>query len=425
MFKFLKEKLKSAISKLGKKAEEESSEDVKESITKKEDEIKQLEKERKQLEEQEKNVEKEIVSKKEKSAEKPKPAKKAEEKKEKPAPKKKEQKKEEAPAKSETAKLEKLEEKKQEIKKEEAEVQAEEKAAEKEKKGFFSKLTEKITKTRVSAESFESLFWELEVILLENNMAVEVIEKIKEDLKKNLVEQPIPRGKVEETISKSLKDSIKEVLSSEKIDLIGAIKSKKEKPFIICMIGINGSGKTTSIAKLARYLQKNDFSCVIAAADTFRAAAIDQLQKHADSLNVKLIKHDYGADAAAVAFDAVKHAQAKSRDVVLIDTAGRMHSNSNLMDEMKKIVRVAKPDLKVFVGESIVGNDCVEQAKKFDEAVGIDAIILSKADVDEKGGAAISISFVTRKPIIFIGTGQEYDDLEEFEPQIVLESLGL
>ena len=140
---------------------------------------------------------------------------------------------------------------------------------------------------------------------------------------------------------------------------------------------------------------------------------------------MKLIKHDYGSDPAAVAFDAIKHAKAKNIDVVLIDTAGRLHSNENLMEEMKKIIRVSKPSLKIFVGEAITGNDCVEQAKTFDEAVGIDGIILAKADVDEKGGTAISISYITKKPIMYLGTGQEYSDLKEFEPKMVTEGLGL
>jgi fused signal recognition particle receptor len=164
---------------------------------------------------------------------------------------------------------------------------------------------------------------------------------------------------------------------------------------------------------------------VLAAADTFRAAAIDQLQLHADKLGVKLIRHDYGSDPAAVAFDAIKHAEAKKIDIVLIDTAGRLHSNINLMDEMKKIMRVAKPDLKIFVGESITGNDCVEQAKHFNDAVGIDGIILAKADVDEKGGAAISVSYVTQKPILFLGIGQEYEDLQQFDKERLLASIGL
>lgn len=420
MFKFLKGKLKGAISKFGKKAEEEAVEEAEEKAEEKKEEIEELEKEKKELEEKEKKIEKEIREEKEKIArekkpEKPKPAEKPEEKK----PKKEEKK----PAPKEEIK--ELKEEKKEIKEEVKEVAADEEKAKKEKRGFLSKISERITKTKISGSGFEKLFWELEVALLENNVAFEVIEKIKSDLKENLVDKPLARGKTEKIVLETLKKSLTEVLSIEPVSLLEEIGRKKEKPYVICFIGVNGSGKTTTIAKVAQYLKKNSLSCVIAASDTFRAAAIDQMQLHADRLDVKLIKHDYGADAAAVAFDAVKHAQAKDRDVVLIDTAGRMHSNMNLMDEMKKIVRVAKPDMKVFVGESIVGNDCIEQAKNFEEAVGIDGIILSKADVDEKGGAAISISYVTKKPILFIGTGQEYDDLKEFEPDIVLESLGL
>ncbi|MBS3147373.1 signal recognition particle-docking protein FtsY [Candidatus Woesearchaeota archaeon] len=284
-------------------------------------------------------------------------------------------------------------------------------------------MTEKITTKKVSAEAFDELFWDLELALLENNVAVEVIEKIKTDLKSSIVDKLVPRGKVEEVIASSLHGSIESLFTVPSIDVLSKIKEKK--PFIICFIGINGSGKTTSIAKFTHYLQQNGLSVVLAAADTFRAAAIDQLQIHADNLKVKLIKHDYGSDPAAVAFDAIKHAEASKKDVVLIDTAGRLHSNVNLIDEMKKIVRVAKPDLKIFVGESITGNDCVEQAKKFDEAVGIDGIILSKADIDEKGGAAISVSFVTKKPILFLGMGQEYKDLQVFDKEKLLAGIGL
>ncbi len=199
----------------------------------------------------------------------------------------------------------------------------------------------------------------------------------------------------------------------------------QNKPVRIMFVGINGSGKTTTIAKIAKKLQDNKLKVVIAAADTFRAAAIHQLQEHADKLGVKLIKHDYGSDPAAVAFDTIKFAEAHGIDVVLIDTAGRLHSNVNLMDEMKKVARVSKPDFKIFIGESITGNDCVEQAKSFNEAIGIDGIILSKADIDEKGGAAISVSYVTKKPIYYIGTGQGYEDLKQFDPKLIFESVGL
>jgi len=207
--------------------------------------------------------------------------------------------------------------------------------------------------------------------------------------------------------------------------LIEEIENKKEKPYIIAFFGINGSGKTTTIAKLASMLKEMKISCVLAASDTFRAASIEQLQHNADKIGVKLIKHGYGSDPAAVAFDAIKHAKAKNIDVVLIDTAGRMHSNQNLIDELKKITRVTKPDLKIFVGESIAGNDCVEQAKTFNDAVGIDGIILAKADIDEKGGAAVSVSYVTKKPILYLGTGQKYGDLEPFNKEKIMNSIGL
>lgn len=291
-----------------------------------------------------------------------------------------------------------------------------------EKKGFFARLKESVVSKRISEKQFDDLFWDLEVVLLENNVAVEVIEKIKSDLKSGIVDKPILRGRVEQTIVDSLKKSVAGLFDVSRVDIFE--RMEKKKPLVICFLGVNGGGKTTTIAKVAFLLQKYNFSSVIAAADTFRAAAIDQLEQHAKTLGVKLIKHDYGADPAAVAYDAVKYAVAKGVDVVLIDTAGRLHSNVNLMDEMKKIVRVASPDLKIFVGESITGNDCVEQAKQFNELVGIDGIILAKADVDEKGGAAISISYVTKKPILFLGVGQRYEDLEEFDAGRLIESLG-
>jgi len=292
-----------------------------------------------------------------------------------------------------------------------------------EKKGFFSRLREAVTTKKISGQQFDELFWDLEVALLENNVAIEVIEKIKQDLKLSLVDKPIPRGKVEDTILATLKTSLEELFVVPDIDLLQLSETKK--PLVVCFVGINGSGKTTTIAKVAHMLKQRGKDVVLAAADTFRAAAIDQLQLHADKLGVKLIKHDYGADPAAVAFDAIKHAEATKKDLVLIDTAGRLHSNINLIDEMKKIVRVAKPDLILFIGESITGNDCVEQAKQFNEAVGINGIILSKADIDEKGGAAISVSYVTKKPILYLGVGQDYGDLKKFEPKALLESLGL
>ena len=290
------------------------------------------------------------------------------------------------------------------------------------KKSLFLKAKEILTTKKLSEAKFEELFWSLEQALLENNVAVEVIDKIKDDLKVKLVDRPLPRN-LEAVVSGTLQASIGDILSMSQKDILALARSKK--PFVIAFFGINGSGKTTTIAKIARLLQQHDLRCVMAAGDTFRAAAIQQLEEHANNLNIKLIKHDYGADAAAVAFDAVKHAEKNKMDVVLIDTAGRLHSDVNLMDELKKIVRVAKPDLKLFVGESITGNDCIEQAERFNEQIGIDGVILTKADVDEKGGTALSISFVIKKPILYVGTGQGYGDLKPFTKELVMENLGL
>ena len=416
MFKFLKDKLKSTISKISKKVDEEGKEETIEVEAKPEEKksffgkIKEklAKKEEPEVKPEEKKPEKEEIKVKEPE---PKPEKKEIKIEKKPEPKPVEKKPEPIVEKKPEPEVEKVEEKK--VVEEEPE----------EKKGFFGRMRQKVVTKKINESQFEELFWNLEVALLENNVATEVIEKIKEDLKPELVDKPIRRSKIEETIEASLKKSIGDLFEAKPFNLLDKIKQKK--PFVVCFVGINGSGKTTTIAKDAKMLLDNNKKLVLAAADTFRAAAIDQLQVHADKLGVKLIKQDYGSDPAAVAFDAIKHAESKNIDVVLIDTAGRMHANSNLMEEMSKIVRVAKPDLKIFVGESITGNDCVEQAKKFDEVVGIDAIILSKADVDEKGGAAVSVSYVTKKPIIYIGVGQEYKDLREFDSELILKNLGL
>lgn len=299
----------------------------------------------------------------------------------------------------------------------------EEKEKPEEKKGFFGGIVQKFTHLELSDKKFEELFWDLEVTLLENNVAVEVIDKIKADLKKSLVGVPIRKSEINNKIVDSLRRSIEELFDVPALNVVDKIKGKK--PFVILFLGINGAGKTTTIAKFAHMLKGLGYKVVVAAGDTFRAAAIQQLETHANTIGVKIIKHDYGSDAAAVAFDAIAYAKSKEIDVVLIDTAGRLHSNINLMDELKKIVRVSNPDMKIFIGESITGNDCVEQAKQFNEAIGIDGIILSKADVDEKGGAAISVSYVTGKPILYLGVGQNYQDLQEFNKKTVIEGLGL
>jgi fused signal recognition particle receptor len=267
-----------------------------------------------------------------------------------------------------------------------------------------------------------SLLERLEFSMYEADVSVEVIEEIKNDFKDELSGKRVARGlDFDDAIETTLRTSIQRILSKP-LDFMKFLETN-EKPVIIMFVGVNGTGKTTVIAKLAHLLIKSKKSCILAASDTFRAGAIEQLEKHSQNLNVKMIKHKAGSDPAAVAYDAVEHARARHKDVVLIDTAGRMQTNINLMDEMKKIKRVAKPNLVVFVGDSLAGNDAVNQARKFNEAVGIDASILTKIDADAKGGAALSIAFVTQKPIIFVGTGQEYEDLVAFNPKWMVERL--
>ena len=293
-------------------------------------------------------------------------------------------------------------------------------------KGFFGRLKSRFS-YKISEDDFNNIFENLELLLLENNVALEVVENIKKKLSQKLIGNEIKKENLEFEIKKELKSTLDEILI-EPDDPLDAVKSKKNsehKPFVILFFGINGTGKTTSIAKIAYLLQKNNLSVVLAAGDTFRAASIEQIQIHADKLKIPLIKHDYGADPSAVGFDAIKYAEKHKVDVVLIDTAGRMHTKTNLLTEMDKICRVTKPDLKVFVAESIAGNDAVEQAKTFHEMINIDGSILSKADIDEKGGTIISVSHATHKPIFYLGTGQNYEDLKLFNKQEFIESLGL
>ena len=286
-----------------------------------------------------------------------------------------------------------------------------------ETKGFFSKF-----KKRLTEEKFNELFEELEMILLQNNVAYEAVESIKSSLAEKLIGQ-LPK---EIDLQKKLKESIESILINPP-NFLETIKESLEikKPFVILFAGINGSGKTTTIAKVANYLQKNKLSVCLAAADTFRAAAIQQLEEHANKLNISIIKKDYGSDPASVGFEAITHAKKNKIDVVLIDTAGRMQNRDSLMKEIEKISRVTKPNMTIFLGESITGNDATEQAKAFNDAINITGIILSKADVDEKGGTAISVSHITKKPILFLGTGQEYKDLEPFDKKKLISQLEL
>ena len=298
-------------------------------------------------------------------------------------------------------------------------------------KNSLTGFVEKVSTKTLSEDQIEDVLWELQIILLENDVALSVAAEIGELLKKQLTGEKVGRLKsTKKFVYNSLRNAILEILTVEDIDLLALAKQSKEQgqPLAIVFLGVNGTGKTTTLAKLTHLFQKKGFSVVLAASDTFRAGSIEQIEIHANKLGVKVIKHKYGSDSAAVAFDAVSHASAKNVDVVLIDTAGRMQTNKNLMGEMEKIVRVLKriEDLNVitvFVGDSLAGNDAVEQAREFNDSVGIDASILTKVDADAKGGAAISIAHVTKKPIVFIGIGQNYQDLDAFYPQKFAEKI--
>ena len=291
-------------------------------------------------------------------------------------------------------------------------------------KSFFKKIQAKIQKIKISEKDFENYSEELKMLLLENNVAFEVTEKIVAELKEKIVGKELLKKEVEGEIKDAFKEIIEEILV-EPFDLIEKIRNKKEKPYVILFCGINVTGKTTTLAKIAESLKKNKLSCVLAAADTFRAASIEQIKEHGKKLGVKVIAHDYGSDPASVGFDSIKYAQKNKIDCVLIDTAGRMHNSKNLLHELEKIAKVCKPDTKIFVGESITGNDAIEQIKSFDWAIQIDGIILTKADIDEKGGTALSVGYVTKKPILYLGTGQGYKEIEVFNKKKFIEKLGL
>ena len=265
--------------------------------------------------------------------------------------------------------------------------------------------------------------WQLEMALMESDVALPVAEEIVKEVKSDLVGK---RKKIGADTGKLAEDSLRKalitLLSKNYLDFDEYIKTK-DKPVKILFVGVNGTGKTTSIAKVAKYLMDHSYSVVLAAGDTFRAGAIEQLEVHGTNLGLKVVKHKTGGDPAAVIFDAIEYAKAHNKDIVLADTAGRLHTNINLMDQMRKIVRVTKPDLLIFVDEAIAGNDAVERARLFNESVPIDGSILTKTDADAKGGSAISIAYITGKPVLFLGVGQTYPDLVKFEPAWLVDRL--
>lgn len=291
----------------------------------------------------------------------------------------------------------------------------------------ISSLSRAITDRTLDEKEVGKLLSEFRIALMENDVAHEVVEELASKVNDEIVGTKIRRSvSSSEYIGNQLIKVVKEIFSGARpLDLINMIREKKTmgEPFVILFLGINGTGKTTTIAKFANMLKKSGFSVIIAGSDTHRAGAIEQLIQHADRLEIKVIAQKYGADPAAVARDAVLHARSRKVDVVLIDTAGRMQTSRNLMEEMSKIIRVVNPDIKIFVGDALAGNDAVSQAKEFQAFTDFDAAVLTKVDADVKGGAALSITYVTGRPIIYLGTGQGYDDLTPFDIDSFVSSL--
>jgi fused signal recognition particle receptor len=288
-------------------------------------------------------------------------------------------------------------------------------------------LFKKFIKTTLTEEKVGNALNELNLLLISNDVATETADALCKTIQNSIKGEEFNRfSSKKKYLLEILKQSVEHILTPEQeINFLDEINKKKniKQPFVIVFLGVNGTGKTTTIAKIAHYLKKHNISSVAAASDTFRAAAIEQLSYHMENVGIKVIKHPYQSDPASVAYDAIQHAIAKGIDVVLIDTAGRQVSNKNLMREMQKIVRITQPDLVLFIGDSLTGNDALNQAKEFNDKVGIDGNILTKFDADAKGGSALSISFETHKPILFIGTGQGYDDLELFNRNLFISNI--
>ncbi len=288
-------------------------------------------------------------------------------------------------------------------------------------KSGFKGLVTKVTTTELKTGNINPILSDFKMSLAENDVAFPVADRICDELEKRLVGVQVKRLEDRKKIvEESLRQVLLEVmLTDNKIELLKRIEAKRAtgEPFVLLFVGINGTGKTTTIAKVAQYLRDKGNSIVLAASDTYRAGSIEQLEEHARRLGMRMIKHKYGGDPAAVAYDAISHAKAHGVNVVLIDTAGRMQTNQNLMNELAKVKRVVHPDLTVLTLDSLIGNDAVMQAEEFHKSIGVDATILTKVDADVKGGSALSVTYVTQKPILFIGVGQTYKDLELFNPE--------
>ncbi len=277
---------------------------------------------------------------------------------------------------------------------------------------------------QIDPERVEDLLWDLELVLLEADVASEVAHELRDEMEKRLPRIHVDaKNEVPQAVEAELRSAISDLLEGRRFAFDDWLLKHEERPLTVMFVGVNGTGKTTTIARLSHRMKELGFSSVLAAGDTYRAGAIEQLKQHGDQLGVRVIAHTPGSDAAAVAYDAIDHAEARKKDLVLVDTAGRMQTDSNLMDELSKIERVADPDLTVFVGDSLAGNDAIEQAKEFDRAVGVDTVVLTKVDTDAKGGAALSIAQAVGKPVAYLGVGEGYDDLIPFEPEWLIQRI--
>jgi fused signal recognition particle receptor len=293
----------------------------------------------------------------------------------------------------------------------------------------ISEKMEKISEERfgkeISQEDISKLSDELIIDLVEADVAYEVAENIIKDLEKKIVGSKI--GLFEDK-KRFIKDKFREILieylkrGEWNKDLVEMIKNSS-KPYKILFMGVNGVGKTTTIAKVAKYLRDRGLKVLVVAADTFRAGAQEQLEIHCKKLSIPIFRGRYGYDPAALVFDSIKYAQKNSFDVILIDSAGRQHTDIDLMNEIKKISRVSSPDLKILVLDALTGNDAVNQAIEFDKHIGVDGVILTKLDADASGGSALSIIITINKPIIFVGVGQKYDDLISYKADLIIEKI--
>lgn len=301
-----------------------------------------------------------------------------------------------------------------------------------EKKGFFKRLKEGLSKTRNSiVDSFSSVFGashinddfyeELEETFIMADMGYETTEKVIENLKERVKEARIKEPA-------ACKELIINIIRDQMMVDESAYDFEKKKS-VILVIGVNGVGKTTTIGKLAAQYKKSGKKVLIAAADTFRAAAIDQLKTWADRAGVEMISHNEGADPAAVVYDAVSAAKARNTDILLIDTAGRLHNKKNLMDELAKMRRIISrdyPDANVeslIVLDGTTGQNALEQARQFSNVTEIDGIVITKLDGTAKGGIAIAIQAELNVPVKFIGIGEKIDDLQRFDPSAYVEAL--